>query len=79
LDVYGVAARGQHATVGGATVTPSSILRGIITAVFWIHPPKRTMYAVATRQEAILKGVQVLRSEGVALPAQLAALGEGLT
>jgi hypothetical protein len=64
-------------TVGGATVTPSSILRGIITAVFWIHPPKRTMYVVATQEEAVLKGIEVLGSAGVALPAQLVARGSG--
>jgi hypothetical protein len=59
-------------TLGGAAVTPSSILRGIMTAVFWIHPPKRTMYTAATRREAMIKGVQVLERERIPLPPRLA-------
>ncbi len=63
--------------VGGATVTPSSILRGILTAVFWIQPPIGTMVTAATRHEAMLKGIQALESKGVRLPPRLVAYRDG--
>jgi hypothetical protein len=61
------------ATVGGATVTPSPILRGIMTAVFWLQPSSRPMHLVATRPEGMLKGIQLLEEEGVRLPPRLVA------
>jgi hypothetical protein len=60
-------------SVGGATVTPSSVLRGIITAVYWVQPPIQTMYTVATRQEAMLKGIELLQRQGQLLPPRLIA------
>jgi hypothetical protein len=61
----------KAAGLGGATVTPSAILRGIITAVFWIQPPATPSFAVATRHEAMLKGIEMLESAKVALPPAL--------
>jgi hypothetical protein len=60
-------------SVGGATVTPSPVLRGIITAVYWIQPPIRTMFTVATRQEGMLKGIELLQREGQLLSPRLIA------
>ncbi len=64
---------GSIASVGGATVTPSPILQGIITAVYWLQPPAKPMWTAATRREAILKGIQMLEAEGVSLPPRLVA------
>jgi hypothetical protein len=60
-------------SVGGATVTPSPVLRGILTAVYWIQPPIQTMYTVATRQEGMLRGIDLLEREGQRLPPRLIA------
>jgi hypothetical protein len=69
---------GRVSTVGGATVTPSSILRGILTAVYWIQPPARPMYATATRHEAMLKGIEMLEAERIPLPPRLIAYRDGV-
>jgi hypothetical protein len=61
----------RAAGIGGATVTPSAILRGIITAVFWIQPPATPSFAVATRHEAMLKGIEMLNAAKIALPPSL--------
>jgi hypothetical protein len=65
---------GAVASVGGATVTPSAILRGIITAVYWVQPPTKPMFAVATRREAVLKGIQMLKAENVPVPRRVLEL-----
>jgi hypothetical protein len=57
-------------------VTPSAILRGLITAVFWFQPPVAPYFAVATRHEAMRKGVEMLRAASAPLPPRLADLGE---
>jgi hypothetical protein len=63
----------KAAGVGGATVTPSSILRGIITAVFWLQPPATPSFAVSTKHEAMLKGIEMLEAEKILLPPRLVA------
>ena len=68
----------RAAGLGGATVTPSAILRGIITAVFWIQPPATPSFAVATRDEAMLKGVEMLDAAGALLPPRLMAYRDRL-
>jgi hypothetical protein len=60
-------------SVGGAQVTPSAVLRGIITAVFWIHPPPTPSVSVATRSEAMTIGIERLEAEHVVLPPRLAS------
>jgi hypothetical protein len=52
----------RAASVGGATVTPSPILRGIITAVYWLQPSPSPTFPVATRHEAMLKGIEMLEA-----------------
>jgi hypothetical protein len=58
-------------SVGAAQVTPSAILRGIITAVFWFHPSPSPSFFVATREEAFARAVHSLREAGAELPARL--------
>jgi hypothetical protein len=57
----------RTATVGGAQVTPSSILRGLVTAIFWLKPPPTPAIFVATREEAIVRGIEMLTSANAPL------------
>jgi hypothetical protein len=61
----------RAASVGGATVTPSAILRGIITAVYWLQPSPSPTFPVATRHEAMLKGIEMLEAGNVLLSPRL--------
>jgi hypothetical protein len=63
----------RKTSVGGAQVTPSAVLRGIITAVFWIHPPPTPAVCVATRSDAMIVGIERLEAEHVLLPPKLAS------
>lgn len=57
----------RTATVGGAQVTPSSILRGLVTAIFWLKPPPTPAIFVATREEAIVRGIEMLTAANAPL------------
>jgi hypothetical protein len=63
---------GRAASVGAAHVTPSAVLRGLFTAVFWVKPPPTPAVFVATRGEAIVRAAQVLEAAGQRLPSRLA-------
>jgi hypothetical protein len=62
------------ATLGTGSVTPSSILRGIMTAVYWISPSPTPATFFATRDEAYLHAVKVLEGIGALLPPKLLEL-----
>lgn len=47
---------------GSAIVVPSAMLRGVMTAVFWMSPPKFPNRAFATRKEAIAWAQERLRT-----------------
>jgi hypothetical protein len=69
----------QKATsVGGANITPSAILRGIITAIHWISKPPTPVAFFATRNEAMLQVVAWLDEARVPLPANLHSLRDAL-
>ena len=61
------------ASVGGATVTPSAILRGIITALYWLHPSPNPSFCVATRHDGMLKGIEMLEEAKALLSPRLIA------
>jgi hypothetical protein len=63
----------RSTTIGGAYVTPSAILRGIITAVFWLYPRPRSgpTVFVATRDEAMASGIDELTAAKALLSPQL--------
>jgi hypothetical protein len=65
-------------SVGGACVTPSSIIRGIITAILWIYKPVNPVAFFATRDEAKLQAIQWLDEAGARLPPRLRELREVL-
>jgi hypothetical protein len=67
------------ASVGGATVTPSAILRGLVTAVHWFHKPETSNEFFATRAEALRYVIQRLEQGRVSLPARVRELRDRLT
>jgi hypothetical protein len=58
----------RAASLGAAQVTPSAVLRGIITAVFWFQKTPTPSFFVANRDEAISKGISLLEQAGMPLP-----------
>ena len=48
----------KAASLGGATVTRSTMLRAFINAVHWVSPPAMPSIFVATRREALAAAVQ---------------------
>ena len=63
----------KRASLGGALIVTSSVMRGVITAVFWIRPPSQPTKIASTRDEAILYGLDALEAAGP-LPSHLQAL-----
>jgi hypothetical protein len=64
----------KQSGVGAAHITPSAILRGIFTAVFWVTRSPHPSVFVATRQEAMLRGIESLEAAHQVLPPRLLAL-----
>jgi hypothetical protein len=56
------------ASLGGANVTPSTIMRGVITAINWFQPPPMPTVYVATRREAFVSAVRTFDAAKIALP-----------
>jgi hypothetical protein len=70
----------QKATsLGGANVTPSSIMRGIVTAISWIQKPPTPVKYFATRGEATLQALKWLEEGNVLLSPALRQLQDRLT
>jgi hypothetical protein len=61
-------------SLGGACVTHSSILRGIVTAIMWIYRPPNPTEFFATRQEAYLHAIDQLDRARVPLSPRIAEL-----
>jgi hypothetical protein len=66
----------REVSLGGANVTPSAIIRGIITAIHWFHKPETPVSFVSTRDEAMLQAIQWLEQARVTLPPRLRELRE---
>jgi hypothetical protein len=66
-------ALGKVASAGAAHVTPSSLLRGLITAVAWIQPPPQPQCCVATLDDAIARGIERLEAVGMLIPPRVLA------
>ena len=61
----------REVSLGGANVTPSAIIRGIITAIHWFHKPETPVVFVSTRDEAMLQAIVWLEQGRVILPQRL--------
>jgi hypothetical protein len=64
--------------LGGANVTPSAIIRGIITAIYWIARPATPAAFVATRDEAMQQAIRWLEEAGALLPPSVVVLRDEL-
>jgi hypothetical protein len=69
----------RKATAGGAIVVASALMRGVITAVFWLRPPPMPSVIVPSREEALLRGLEALEAEMPVLPPNLRSLRDRLT
>jgi endonuclease/exonuclease/phosphatase (EEP) superfamily protein YafD len=67
----------RASAVGSAQVTPSAILRGIITAIFWVSPSPTSSVVVATRAEAMMAGIRMLEKHHIPLSDRLALYRDG--
>jgi hypothetical protein len=61
-------------SLGGACVTPSSILRGIVTAIMWIYKPPNPTEFFAARPQAYLHAIDQLDRARVPLPPRVLEL-----
>jgi hypothetical protein len=69
----------QKATsVGEANVTPSPIVRGIITAIYWFQKPLVPTMFFSTRGEATLQAIRWLEDARVSLPPGVCHLRDDL-
>jgi hypothetical protein len=68
----------KKTSIGGANVTPSAIVRGIITAIHWIQRPATPVAFFATRPEAMVHAVSMLEGASVLLPPALVELRDRL-
>jgi hypothetical protein len=50
-------------------VVNSAVVRGIITAVFWLRPPANPHHVVASVDEAVDRAASVLQQAGITVPA----------
>jgi hypothetical protein len=66
----------KAASLGTANVTPSSILRGIMTAVYWVSPSPTPTVFFATRREAYVYAIDILEGAGASLAASVRKLAE---
>jgi hypothetical protein len=64
--------------VGGAIVAASPLLRGMLTAVFWLSKRATPTTIVSTRSEGLLRGIQVIEEANAPLPAHLVHLRDQL-
>jgi hypothetical protein len=67
-----------EATLGGATVITSPIMRGVITAVFWLKASPVPTRIVATREDGLRHGLDLLEAHRSPLPTHLQALRKEL-
>jgi hypothetical protein len=61
------------ASVGGAQVIPSTLLRGALSVLYWVQPPPTPTFCVRTREVAMLKGIEMLQAAKVLLSPRLVA------
>lgn len=60
-------------SLGAANITPSTILRGFITAIYWLVPPPMPTAFVATRREAYTLAVKAFDEARIPLSPELRA------
>jgi hypothetical protein len=69
----------REVSLGGANVTPSAIIRGMITAIHWFHKPETPVVFVATRAAGVLQALRWFEEAKVPLPPRLRAIRQELS
>lgn len=69
----------QRVSAGAGIVAKSAIVRGGITAVFWIRPPPVETRVVATREEGTLYGIAMIEKACGRLPPHLLEMRASLS
>ncbi|HEY3818044.1 MAG TPA: hypothetical protein VGL81_12780 [Polyangiaceae bacterium] len=69
----------REVSLGGANVTPSAIIRGMITAIHWFRKPETPVVFVATRQEGFLQAFRWFEEAKVPLPPHLRKMRDELS
>jgi hypothetical protein len=64
----------RKALLGGALVVSSAIVRGVITAVFWLRPPAVPQKAFGTRAQAVTHAIEQIERHAGVLPRELREL-----
>lgn len=64
--------------LGGAIVAASPLLRGMLTAVFWLSKPATPTTIVSTRNEGLLCGIRAIEEASPPLPGHLVNLRDRL-
>ena len=64
--------------LGGSIVAASPLLRGMLTAVFWLSKPATPTTIVSTRREGLLCGIHAIEEATPPLPAHLSDLRDRL-
>jgi hypothetical protein len=64
--------------LGSSIVAGSALLRGMLSAVFWLNKPATPTTVVSTRREGLLCGIRALEQTPLPLPAHLAGLRDRL-
>jgi hypothetical protein len=54
--------------LGGATVVPNAIMRGVVTAITWVAPPAYKLTLHATLPEAVDEALRTLSDREIAVP-----------
>jgi hypothetical protein len=68
----------RRVCAGSAIVVTSAIVRGVITAVFWLKPPPVISKMVASREEGLRFGIDLLAAAAPPLPQNLRELRDRL-
>jgi hypothetical protein len=63
----------REATLGGANVSPSAIVRGLVTAINWFQKAPMPTVWVATRREAFVVAIKAFEQAGTRLRPDLHA------
>jgi hypothetical protein len=61
-------ARSRRWCVGGATVLPNAVARGVVTAVTWLAPPVYKLTYHESFADALDEAVRALAARGITVP-----------
>jgi len=60
--------RSRRWCVGGASVLPNTVARGVMTAITWLAPPVYALTYHETLDQALAEAVRTLQAKGIVVP-----------